>query len=477
MPTTVPEAVNRQLVKYEASAKAIASRQHVDLQQLRWATQYVGRNVDHMSDTVAAGLQAITVQEDRIAGELSQVNDRLDRLIDVMSDGFHITFGYLDKISGQLEQMIHILKYPARTLGAEQREKGVYLVGKGKSQLAVKSLQKAIELNECDFISLYALGFVFASNEQYGPAAASFADCALFADSNPAMSAEAAVLAAQCYGRLGENQKAWAVLHKTMARRCPDVCLPLAKYASGDVDKKYAARQLANAFLIDAELYLAAEVMGVSGVDEAANVAFGSLAIQISELKQVWQELYEAGKAAGLPYTKTMPEQPIVENSAGALLMQAAIYRRNIQVAISNFEGALNRRLSTPFLAPELPSKPWRYVDVRLHAFAIIFLSVIGFLMLPLYLLGVPLLVGAIAIIWSDIRGEYISKIGTKAYRRENAQAERAAQIARSKNERMADHADEIKTAIADADKMLILTIPPRVPRAFSGDLVGYTEI
>jgi tetratricopeptide (TPR) repeat protein len=482
MPTTVPEVVNRQLVKYEESAKAIASRQHFDLQELHRATKYAGRNIERLHNGVSEGFSAVAAQEAKIVNRLDDLNEGVDNLTNVTKLGFGVTFAFLGQISDQLGSILQALRYPSTMKALEQRERGIYLAGKGKKKLAVRALQRAIEHNESDYVALYSLAYLFAGNEQFEAAAGLFDDSALYADANPTLSAEAAIMAAHCYDKIGETNKAWTVLRRALARNCPDVALTLMQHASDEADVELATKAMADAFVIDAELVVAAEIMELPNIDSAANIAYGQFAKQLSSLKKAWQQLDQVAAKAGVAHNHPLPKRNIPGKSPQTLLIYAAVYRRTLQNIVTELKDELAGRVWSPQPLPKLPWSPlWNKDSLDFSIIFTITLSLIGlsFIFQPLVVmrfLSIGFFIAAGAIARPEIRRAREYSREKRQYKLDYAKAERAISRAQAANDRIVASQAAILKVVASVEDVLDSTLPPVVPRAFSGNLIDYTQ-
>lgn len=473
----VRTATARQIARYEDAAKTIAKRHHIDLLQLRWATKYVGRNIQGLSNQLHDDLRAIAFEQSRVADELAGVNRSLNFLVDLTVTGFQLTVGYLDKMSGQLHQILEVLKYPTRTQAAEQRDRGIYLAGKGKPQQAVRALQRAVQLNETDFISLFGLGVLFAQNDQPNAAASAFDECALYADSNPALSAEAAIWAAYYYKQAGRPFFAWKVLDRTKNRNCPDLALPLMLHARSEHEEELALVELAKAFIIDAELVIAAEKMGLRHINIAAKAAYAEITGQNARLVELAQDVFQEGKKAGVFDAFNLAEPPKVTGSPRANLMNAAIYRRQLQVSVLKMTNELRQRLSRPLQRPVIPAR--QYAESG-PAFRCAWAVVLGIIAIwPLAVgnigLGATFVATATALLVHDFK--YWSRYLPEkwAYPARLKQAQLNDSRVQRLNQMFEANRERIEALMVYTEEIMIPTLPPAVPRAFPDDLAAYT--
>jgi tetratricopeptide (TPR) repeat protein len=477
-------ATDKAIIHYEQTAKKIAASQHVDFVELRQATKYAGRNVSREISNSVNDLwdkldTTITYHNQKFQRQLEHMSGQMQALINIQLAGFQLTIAYLEAIYGRLDDITQILSEPLATLGAELRRRGIFLLTVERRDRAVANLKQALAHNECDYISLYTLAWIYAEDEQFILAAMRFEDTATYAKDNAALAAEAALLSASCYRKCDNTEKAWQVLHDALWTGCPDLTLALVKYANSEGELEFSIKLLATAFVIDAELVIAAETMELEHIEEAVKVAYAELVQEILNLKRSWGEMYETSKGAGLAYLQKMPDTPLSNNTPRALLMNAAIYRRTMQVAVLEFDKALSSHtaptvLSTPSV-PYEPSRDTTHTWDRLGWATIV--GIIAVICVSADRWTIEFFAPVIlAIMWIDIWRLISHPFKLRQYDEQVWKANRAAKIVRAKNARAASQAQQIRTVLGQAEHVLRSTIPPAVPRAFSGNLLTYTQ-
>jgi tetratricopeptide (TPR) repeat protein len=475
MSNSIEHTIERQTASYEKTMRSVAARNHIDLAELRRATKYAGRNINGMHASLREGMLTVVLAEQDAATARDRINLNLGNLIAVTTVGFALTLRQLQNISDQLEQITQILARWDDSKAAAKREKGIYLAGKGRIMLAVEHMKAAIDLNVTDFVAFYALGVLYATSQQLEVAAGFFENCALYADQNPAMGAEAAILAAHCYDQEEASQSAWRVLSSAIRYHCPDLALPLMKHAQEPDQLKLAKSEIAKAFMIDAELALVAEEMELPDIDSTAQQADHTIRKQVQELLSAWDRLNKIRRSAGLTIQHTRPAVPRHVSARRVNLLNDAICRRRIQSSLINMLEETQERLSTNMPYDEVlererhPERPWRPWG------SVLLLGVCGLLAViaSSHHSGFWLMVGLVTAViiaalqpmkwrrYFEARDEYEKRV-------------RQADQAKDQRVRYERHKAELEAECYRTREVLEATIPPAVPRAFASDLSAY---
>ncbi|HUD11293.1 MAG TPA: hypothetical protein VMS08_02705 [Candidatus Saccharimonadia bacterium] len=499
---------DKSIAHLERTAKQIAVRQHGDLVDLRRETKHTRRTIETKGDEVVYSLDAATQQGKKFNQGLETVSGQMDALLNLTKIGILANAAYQRQIAESLRDMVHMARYPKRTLGGEQRENGIYALGQGLLSDAIEDLNLAVHYFRYDYVSLYGLGYAYARSKRYDEAAPVLARAFLFSDGahelegNAAMGAQAAMLSAKCYDKLGQAGKATQVLWDAMRIGCPDVTVMLAARELDVKKGKIVAMRLAKAFEYDVKLIATAEELGVPGIDVAASEALRNIETCNSALASAHKQLIAFANQVGIVLIDKQPRRSQRTVSVRLQLLNAASYRGQLQTGLA----ALQQELRVKSRETENPPRPsnWTPNETESPAYSItrlILAIIMGLLAaqcslytiltaldtlmkMPGYryadaLVALPqaiiLWLIVIALRLPELRQKRRNKRNTENYWEMVHNVERRqADVARRNEERQAQWYD-VDAAIAAARTVIESTLPPSVPRAFmNNNTVGF---
>jgi hypothetical protein len=203
------------------------------------------------------------------------------------------------------------------------------------------------------------------------------------------------------------------------------------------------------------------------------------MADKVAALERALGELSSVAQEAGVSHDVATPEPPSRVRNPRSRLLNAAIYRRRLQIAVANLTDQVRDRLNRTPEVPNLPSTPYLdhdYAPMRLlGSIALVFVSswLLNWQIFLFAYAGFLTAFGLVAVdfaAWENFIRGWIDYLPSRQKAKDQARLVRS-QIAKFNTART-----EVYAAMVNADEVLTSTLPPVVPRVFTGRPVVHTK-
>jgi|GEM_PF-6879203 len=145
-----------------------------DINSIRTELEGINKNsaaIERRDGHIASSLNKLTsVMESGFTGiqcELTEVNEHLDNMLDVLTDITNTQFIQNEYRNQLLASIDATLKAPNKTVAHEKYEISLELVNKNKNEMAIKFLKEAIELNPLHYRSYIQLALNLLKIKRY----------------------------------------------------------------------------------------------------------------------------------------------------------------------------------------------------------------------------------------------------------------------------------------------------------------------